>query len=61
MAHMRDEVLALVQVEYPDAYDVSEVHPGSDREWWVVAGDQSTFAFAWFDETDAFNVRPYKP
>lgn len=61
MAHTHDEVLALVQVEYSDAHNVAEVHSGSDREWWVMAEDQSTFAFAWFDEADAFNVRPYKP
>jgi len=56
-----EEILAQVQVELPDAHEVTRVHKDSDLEWWVVNQEHETFAYAWFDEAGSFAVRLYKP
>jgi len=56
-----EEILAAVQIEYPDAFEVTRIHKDSDLEWWVVNAEHETFAYAWFDEAGSFCTRPYKP
>ena len=59
--HTAEEVLASSQAVYPQADSVSKVHPEDDQEWWVTDAEYNTFALAWYDATDTFNIRPYKP
>ena len=59
--HTHDDVLVEVKAVLPETHDVSRVYMDDDTQWWVTNNEHDTFAYAWYDETDVLNTRPYKP